>query len=51
MMAEAKTEGMEGINGDFDFPGVDVARSGYAHPTDAESSSLSPPFRLPTGVG
>ena len=48
-MAEAKTEGIEGINGDFDFPGVDVAPSGYAHPTDAESSSLSPPFRAADG--
>lgn len=49
MMAEAKTEGIEGIDGDFDFPGIDVARSGYAHPTDAESSSLSPPFQAADG--
>jgi hypothetical protein len=49
MMAEAKTGGLEGINGDFDLPGIDVARSGYAHPTDAESSSLSPPFQVADG--
>lgn len=48
-MAEAKTAGLEGINGDFDFPGIDVAPSGYAHPTDAESSSLSPPFQVADG--
>jgi hypothetical protein len=48
-MAEAKTAGLGGINGDFDFPGIDVAPSGYAHPTDAESSSLSPPFQAADG--
>jgi hypothetical protein len=47
--AGAKHMGMEGINGEFEFPGSIVAPSGIAHPTDAEASSISPPFRAADG--
>jgi hypothetical protein len=42
--AGAKERGMAGILGEFEFPGEIVAPSGIAHPTDAEASSISPPF-------
>ena len=45
----AKTKGMDGIDGDFEFPGEIVAPSGIAHPTDAEASSISPPFKAADG--
>ncbi len=48
-MVEARNKGLGGINGEFNFPGAEVARSGYAHPTDADSSSLSTPFRAANG--
>jgi hypothetical protein len=47
--AGALTRGMEGINGDFEFPGEIVAPSGYAHPTDAFSSSISTPYKAADG--
>ena len=47
--AAAKTQGMDGINGDFEFPGEIIAPSGIAHPTDAEASSISPPFQAADG--
>jgi hypothetical protein len=47
--AGAVTGGLAGINGDFDFPGEIVAPSGVAHPTDAEASSISPPFKAADG--
>jgi hypothetical protein len=43
--AAARIVGIEGINGDFEFPGDIVAPSGVAYPTDAEASSISPPFK------
>lgn len=42
--AGAKERGIGGIRGEFEFPGEIVAPSGIAHPTDAEASSISPPF-------
>ncbi len=47
--AGAKTQGMEGINGEFEYPGQIVAPSGIAHPTDAAASSISPPFQASDG--
>ncbi len=47
--ASAKTKGMAGINGEFDYPGEIVAPSGIAHPTDAAASSISPPFQAADG--
>ncbi len=47
--AGAKTQGLDGINGDFDYPGEIVAPSGIAHPTDAAASSISPPFQAADG--
>jgi hypothetical protein len=47
--AGSLTKGMEGINGDFEFPGEIVAPSGYAHPTDAFSSSISTPYKAADG--
>ena len=47
--AGAKTKGLAGINGDFDYPGEIVAPSGIAHPTDAAASSISPPFKAADG--
>lgn len=47
--AGAKTRGMAGINGEFDYPGDIVAPSGIAHPTDAAASSISPPFQTADG--
>jgi hypothetical protein len=47
--AGAKTKGLEGIYGEFDFPGEIVAPSGYAHPTNAFSSSISTPFQSADG--
>ena len=49
MRAGAKTAGMEGINGEFEFPGEMVAVPGVAYPTDAASSSISPPFKSKDG--
>lgn len=43
--AAAKTAGIEGINGEFEFPGEIVAPCGLAYPTDAAASSISPPFK------
>jgi hypothetical protein len=43
--AGSKTNGVGGINGEFNYPGVIVAPSGVAHPTDAAASSISPPFQ------
>ena len=47
--AGAKTKGMSGINGEFEYPGEIVAPSGIAHPTDAAASSISPPFKAADG--
>jgi len=47
--AAALEKGIGGITGEFDFPGEIVAPSGVAHPTDAEASSISPPFRAKDG--
>ena len=47
--AGAKTKGLAGINGEFDYPGEVVAPSGIAYPTDAEASSISPPFQAADG--
>jgi hypothetical protein len=47
--AGARERGMEGIRGEFEFPGEIVAPSGIAHPTDAEASSISPPFKAADG--
>lgn len=47
--AGAKTKGMDGINGEFEYPGEIVAPSGIAHPTDAAASSISPPFQAADG--
>jgi hypothetical protein len=47
--AGAKTKGMSGINGEFAYPGEIVAPSGIAHPTDAEASSISPPYKAADG--
>jgi len=47
--AGAKTRGLAGINGDFEYPGEIVAPSGIAHPTDAAASSISPPFQAADG--
>ncbi len=47
--AGAKTKGVAGINGEFEYPGEIVAPSGIAHPTDAEASSISPPFQAADG--
>lgn len=47
--AGAKTKGVAGINGEFDYPGEIVAPSGIAHPTDASASSISPPFQAADG--
>ena len=47
--AGAKTKGLAGINGEFDYPGTVVAPSGIAHPTDAAVSSISPPFKAADG--
>jgi hypothetical protein len=47
--AGAQERGMEGIRGEFEFPGEIVAPSGIAHPTDAEASSISPPFKAADG--
>ena len=45
----ARTEGLAGIQGEFEFPGEIVAPSGIAHPTDVQSSSISPPFQAADG--
>ena len=45
----ARIKGLEGIYGEFDFPGEIVAPSGYAHPSDAYSSSISTPFQSADG--
>ena len=45
----AQTEGLAGINGEFEFPGEIVAPSGIAHPTDVQASSISPPFKAADG--
>jgi hypothetical protein len=45
----AKTKGLAGINGEFEFPGEIVAPSGIAHPTDKQASSISPPFKAADG--
>jgi hypothetical protein len=47
--AGAKQNGLEGINGEFEFPGEIVAHPGIAYPTDAEASSISPPFKAVDG--
>jgi hypothetical protein len=47
--AGAKTKGVAGINGEFEYPGEIVAPSGIAHPTDAAASSISPPFKAADG--
>lgn len=47
--AAALEKGMGGITGEFEFPGEIVAPSGIAHPTDAEASSISPPFKAGDG--
>jgi len=47
--AGAKTKGVAGINGEFEYPGEIVAPSGIAHPTDAAASSISPPFQAADG--
>ena len=47
--AGAKTKGLAGINGAFEYPGEIVAPSGVAHPTDAAASSISPPFKAADG--
>jgi hypothetical protein len=47
--AGAKVRGMDGINGEFEYPGEIVAPSGIAHPTDAAASSISPPFQAADG--
>ena len=47
--AGAQVRGMDGINGDFEYPGAIVAPSGIAHPTDAAASSISPPFQAADG--
>jgi hypothetical protein len=47
--AAAKTIGIEGIDGEFEFPGEIVAPCGIAYPTDAAASSISPPFRAQNG--
>jgi len=47
--AGAKTKGMAGINGEFDYPGTVVAPSGIAHPTDAEVSSIGMPYQAADG--
>jgi hypothetical protein len=48
--AGARTIGPEGINGEFEFPGEIVAPAGIAYPTDAEASSISPPFKAADGL-
>lgn len=47
--AGAKTKGLAGINGEFEYPGEIVAPSGIAHPTNAAASSISPPFQAADG--
>jgi hypothetical protein len=47
--AGAIENGIGGITGEFEFPGEIVAPSAIAYPTDAEASSISPPFKAADG--
>ena len=47
--AGARTKGLDGINGEFEYPGMVVAPSGIAHPTDAEVSSIGRPYQAADG--